>query len=276
MSIKSILVAYNGSDSSDAAMRLAKLMHRKYDAHVTGLLAHQSAQSRLRQETWIPSDMKDVLGALEDKEHTRIKDAFLKVGYPEVGPDHLHWIEQFGNSDQTVADYSLMFDVTVVGRRDILVGNRRYDLHPDRIAARSGRPVIVVPRKYDVEAIHEHAVLAWDGNRAAANALWSAMSILETKQRVTIVTVDNKKVGKPLPGIDVITAIERHGVQANLITVKPSSGGAAKAILDCCEQEGAGLLVMGVRQTTSFREELFGGTGKSVLENANIPVLLAQ
>ena len=276
MSIKSILVAYNGSDSSNAAMGVAKLMHRKYDAHVTGLLAHQSAQARLMEETWIPSELKDTLGSMEEKEHGRIKQAFFDSAAADVAADKLHWIERYGNSDQTIADYSLMYDITIAGRRDVMVGQERYELHPDRVAIRSGRPVVIVPRKYNVETIHEHAVLAWDGNRAAANALWAALNILETKQRVTILTVESRKTGKPLPGIDVVTAIRRHGVEAEQVTVPPQPGGTAETILNFCQDQGAGLLVMGVTRANSFREELFGGTGKHIVERAKIPVLISQ
>ena len=58
MALKNILVAYNGSDSSDAAVRVAIAMHKKYEAHVTGILAHRSAKSRLAEEAWIPNKIK--------------------------------------------------------------------------------------------------------------------------------------------------------------------------------------------------------------------------
>ena len=40
MAIKNILVAYNGTESSDCAVRLGLLMANKYDAHLTGVLTH--------------------------------------------------------------------------------------------------------------------------------------------------------------------------------------------------------------------------------------------
>ena len=212
MSVKNLLVPYNGSESSNAALRLAALMHKKHGAHVTGLLAHQSAQARLEEETWIPADLKTTLRKVEASEHERIKSTFFEFASPAIQDARLHWIERFGNADQTVADYAVMYDLTIAGRRDVLTGHERYELHPDRIAIRSGRPVVIVPRHYSEARIHEHAVLAWDGNRAAANALWAAMAILETKQRVTVLTVTSRKTGKPLPGIDVETALARHGI----------------------------------------------------------------
>lgn len=275
MGIKNILVAYNGSDSSEAALRLATLMHKKYDAHVTGLLAHQSAQAKLEQETWIPDDLKTILGQVEANEHAKIKDAFLDKAQGTIKSDKLHWVERYGSSDQTIADYSLLYDITIAGRRDVLLGQERYEYHPDRIASRSGRPVIVVPRQYDETHIHEHAVLAWDGNRAATHALWAAMNILETKQRVTVLKVETGQTGTPLPGIDVVTALSRHGISAEFKTLPAIGGSTSKPILEFCEAEGAGLLVMGAFQTGALREKLFGSTSKNLLEKATIPVLVS-
>ena len=276
MSIKNLLVAYNGSDASDAALRLATLMHKKYGAHVTGLLAHQSAQAKLEEENWVPEALRKTLGEVEAEQHAKIKQAFLKQAAKQISTDKLHWLETFGSADQTIADYSLLFDVVVAGRRDVLRGKERYEIHPERIAARSGRPVIIVPRSYDEHQIHEHAVLAWDGNRPAASALWAVMTILETKQRVSILTVDTRKIGTPLPGIDVVTAIQRHGVQAEHIHLKPGPKGISGAILDYCSSQNAGVLVMGGTQSNRFAKELFGGTGKDLIESSPIPVLIAH
>ena len=277
MSIKNLLVAYNGSDSSDAAMRLAVLMHKKYNAHVTGLLAHQSAQAKLQKETWIPSELKETLGAVEAEQHGKIKRAFQDHAKGMISADKLHWLETYGSADQTIADYSLLFDLVTAGRRDVLVGKERYEIHPDRIAARSGRPVVIVPRNYEETQIHEHVVLAWDGNRAAANALWAVMDILETKQRVTVLTVESRKVGTPLPGIDIITSLSRHGITAEHVHLATENKGIAPAIMDYCSREHAGVLVMGVTLSSHwFTEELFGGTGKELVETSPIPVLLSQ
>ena len=59
MAIKNLLIAYSGSDSSDAALDFALLMRDKYDAHVTGLLAHNFAPVNQIVGSWIPQDVRD-------------------------------------------------------------------------------------------------------------------------------------------------------------------------------------------------------------------------
>jgi nucleotide-binding universal stress UspA family protein len=276
MAIRNLLVAYNGSDSSDAAVHSAALMHAKYDAHVTGLLAHRSAKDRISEETWIPDDIRETLDALEGSAHDQIRDRFLHCVDGRIAEDKLHWIERFGDADATVADYARMFDLTIMGRRDALMGRRRLELHPDRVAVKSGRPVLVVPRDHQPEAITEHAVLAWDGQRAATRALNDAMQILETKQKVTVLMVDSGDTAPPLEGIDVKTALSRHGVSVEMAKVPMAREGIARTILDFCELNEAGLLVMGAFQHSVFREELFGGVTKTIIAEAKLPVLMSH
>ncbi len=276
MAIKNILVAYNGSESSDAALEAALLMQAKYDAHLTGLLAHRSAESRLREETWVPDALRDTLDTLEAEHDGQIRARFDAACQGRVPDDQRHWIDIRGDADRTVADYAMLFDITLVGRRDAIEGPKRFNLHPDRIAVASGRPVLVVPRSFRAEAIHQDAVLAWDGQRAATRALMDAMQILETKRLVRVVTVDTAGTGTPLAGIDVGTALGRHGVEVEMVRVPSAKGGVAETLLDYCKGVDAGLLVMGAYQSSMFREELFGGVTKDVLAKSPIPVLLSH
>ncbi|WP_419906994.1 universal stress protein [Hoeflea sp.] len=276
MAIKNILVAYNGSESSDAAVHSAVLAHEKYGAHVTGLFAHASATSRLNRYTWVPDTVRETLDTLEADAHAGIRERFTQAIAGRVPQDRLHWIESSGESDATVADYARMYDLTIVGRRDILQGSKRLELHPDRIAMRSGRPVLVVPRDYRPEQIHEHAVLAWDGHRTATRAMNDAMQILETKQKVTVLTVDDGERGKTLEGIDVATALARHDIDVEVTELPLNAKSVGQTILDFCDREGAGLLVMGAYEHSMFREELFGGVTRFVLENAKLPILISH
>ncbi|MCP4315031.1 MAG: universal stress protein [Hyphomicrobiales bacterium] len=276
MAIRNILVAYNGSQSSDAAVHSAVLAHEKHDAHVTGLLAHASAKSRLSHYAWVPDAVKDTLDELEATAHAGIHDKFLAAVGGRIPADKLHWIETDGDSDATVADYARMYDLTVVGRRDALQGSERLELHPDRIALKSGRPVFVVPRDHKPEKIHEHAVLAWDGHRAATRALNDAMQILETKQKVTVLSVDNGERGKELKGIDVRMSLARHGIVVEVVIVPLGNKPVGETLLDFCVEQGAGMLVMGAYEHSLFREELFGGVTRYVLENAKLPLLISH
>lgn len=275
MAIRNILVAYNGSASSDAALAVAVHMHRKYDAHITGLLAGVSRIDHL-DLPWMPDMLRASIVNL-DRDHVEtVHAAFDAATVGKIAEDKRHWISRRGASDVTVAEYAHMYDLTIVGRGDTLAEEKRLELHPDRIALKSGRPVLVVPQSWSEARFHEHALLAWDGNRSATRALADAMQMLESKQKVTVLSVAGRGLGRELDGINVETVLARHNIQTERVFIERTSKGIADVLLEECAARKAGLLVMGAYEHSKFREDILGGVTNSVIAHSTIPVLLSH
>lgn len=273
MAIKNLLVAFNGSESSEGALSAAVLMQQKYGAHITGLLAHEGKRDRFSKRPWIPENVHKIIEKSVRSDENRIKAEFHRQlgGVPR---NKVHWITLSGEPDNTVAQYACLYDITVVGRHTV-DDVADASLHPERIALISGRPVLVVPPRFEAASISGRAVLAWDGARAATRAMNDAMQILETKQRVDVLSVGNR-VRLPLKGIDVVTTLTRHGVEAIRVRRQQTTRSVGKDILAYCDEVDAGLLVLGAFERSAFREELFGGTTKKILGSARIPVLISH
>ena len=216
------------------------------------------------------------MDSLEADAFAKIEAQFRDQAAGRIDADKLHWISRYGRSDATVAEYARMYDVTIVGRYDALSGGEHLELHPDRIALKSGRPVLVVPRGWQPDRIHEHAVVAWDGGRAVTRAVNDAMQILETKQLVTVLTVQNGGGAKRLEGIDIQTALQRHGIDVEMKSVPPGGLSVGARILAECRALDTGLLVMGAYEHSVFREELIGGATRDILRDTDRPVLIAH
>lgn len=276
MAIKNILVAFNGTESSEAAAHMAVLMYRKYGCHVTGLMVHAGQREKLSQHSWVPENVRQTIAGGVGEIEQGAEAQFRRIVEQAVPDDHLHWISLFGNSDATVAKYARMYDLTLVGRYDAVDGQSHLELHPEGIALKSGRPVLVVPRGHRPERIHETAVVAWDGQRAATRAVTDAMQILETKQRVDVLSIEDGSVRAPLAGIDVAMALSRHGIEVERIRKPQKTGETGPDILAYCEEVDAGLLVMGACEHSAFRERLFGGTTQFILTHARLPVLISH
>ena len=274
MAIKNLLVPFNGSETSKNALRAALLMHRKYGAHLTGILAHEGKREKFSSRPWVPDNVRGILEEAIQKNESLVEAQFRALASENVPEDMLHWISLSGEPDNTIAQYACMYDITLVGQHDH-TAIADIDLHPERIALKAGRPVLVIPTAYDETTISKPAVLAWDGRRAATRALNDAMLILETKQKVNVVSFGDD-IRPPLKGIDVVSSLQRHGVSAKRIRHSATSRNVGKDILSYCHDVDAGMLVMGAFEHSLFREELFGGPTKYVLENAHIPVLMAH
>lgn len=274
MAIKNILVAFNGSESSENALLVAARMQKKYGAHITGLLAHEGKRDKLASRPWVPDNVRNIIEAAVQTDENRLEERFRQF-LSDAPADKVHWITLAATPDSTVAQYASMYDLTIVGRH-MPSDAGETSLHPERIALKAGRPVLVVPPGDLPEAFMQNrTVLAWDGARAATRAMNDAMLILETKPRVDVISV-GKDIRPPLDGIDVVTALSRHGIQAVRVRKEKPSRSIGDTILAYCEKVEAGLLVMGAFEHSMFRQELFGGTTMYVLAKAKIPILISH
>lgn len=275
MAMKNLMIAYNGSETSNAALKNAVLMQKKYDAHLTGLLAHGEQMMSENMKNWAPASIQEVIKEARRAAVQEVEQKFY-AQTQDVPKNKLHWISERGRTDATVADYAGLYDITVLGQYRKGTDNEIFELHPDRIAMISGRPVLVFPLGEYSDSINEHAVIAWDGRRAVTRALLDAMQILETKHLVTILTIKGTDVRKPLADINVETALQRHGVNTERVSVEKISGDIGRTIVDYCSQRGAGMLVMGAYEHSKFREDIIGGVTNTVLRSTRIPVLMSH
>lgn len=275
MAIKNLLIAYSGSKSADAALDAALFMRDKYDAHLTGLSAHSFAPINPNVGSWIPDDVRDGIKKAQAKAVKKVEARFKKRTASSQAQDKLHWITKLGEGNATVARYARFFDLTIIGRYDATQGDDD-ELHPDIIAMVSGRPVLLIPQDFDMSTFNEHALLAWDGKRAAARAVGDAMQILKTKSLVTIVTVNDDETEAALPEIDIETALRRHGIKTKYVNAKRKGKAVSYRILELLDKTQPGLLVMGAYEHSKFRQSIVGGVTSSVLKKAKVPVLISH
>ena len=143
----------------------------------------------------------------------------------------------------------------------------------------SGRPVLVMPSDLFEAFPPRHAVIAWRPTREAARALHDALPLLARCSTVDVVCVDPQarpdRDGEE-PGTDIAVHLARHGLQVNVVAL--SSGGAevATVLLRHCRESGAGLLVAGGYGHARAREWILGGTTRSLLEEAALPILFSH
>lgn len=278
MSIKNILVAYNGLPGSEAALTGAVLMQKYFDAHLTGLFAHGNPfLSRQMKRTWMPRKVQEAIIEAADSPTQEIEQKFNEI-CADVPAEKLHWIDSGGSVQRTVARYARLFDITVVGMHESSDDHNtaHIEIHPDRVAFDSGRPVMTFPANYEGSVFNGRAVVAWDGGRAAARALADAMQILETESEVEIVSVGRSPLADSMPGIDVGMVLDRHDVNVTLTELPRTKQPIADTLVEHCQSTGASLLVMGAYEHSPLREGLIGGVTHDIALRAKLPVLMSH
>lgn len=141
----------------------------------------------------------------------------------------------------------------------------------------AGRPVLLVPDAYQ-QAEMEHIVIAWDGWREAARAVADAMPLLLCAERVTIVAVwnrDDRPTPKSEPVAGLRQYLERHGIVAGVYN-EPTSEAVGRVLLEATRSLNADLLVAGGYGHSRMREVMLGGTTRTLMHHAGMPLLLSH
>ncbi len=125
----------------------------------------------------------------------------------------------------------------------------------------------------------DRILVAWDSSKAAASAVRAALPYLTRANEVTIACFDpvaSEELGGVDPGTDVSTWLSHHG--CNVVLSQYPSGGReiGQCIQDRARELGADLVVMGAYGHSRLLQAVFGGTTRSILEQTEIPVLMAH
>ncbi len=273
MSIRNILVAFNGGDASVSALRYAASLASRNGGHVTAILAHAARDDYASQSRWISKETVRILASANEEILSAIEAGFHEIkGDLGIG-DRVHFRRLNGRVDAVLAKFARNFDLVVVGRYAQKGVDGHVSVHPDRVAMIAGRPVLIVPPGFDAAAAHHHAVIAWDGGRAAARAMSDAMAFLEEDGRVSVITVGDAV--EPEAFADLAAHLSRHGIKSTVETLEPS-GSIGETIVSYCTAHDAGLLVMGAYEHSKFRSDLLGGVTLQVTSLSPVPILLSH
>ncbi|MCB1756963.1 MAG: universal stress protein [Gammaproteobacteria bacterium] len=276
MSIKNILLAYTGSKSSDSALAAALVLRGQFDAHLTALFAYIPSYVSGTLKPWMPQNVFDTVNQLEDAQLQDIESGFFSLVKDHAPPDKLHWIAQIGEAGEIVSDHARLYDLTLIGRDNDTEAPTGSQLDAERIALAGGRPVLVIPQSFSLKKFSEQALIAWDGKRAAARALADALPILETRQQVTILSIDSGEPADTSGKITLDTALRRHGIYSKPVRLeRRGRDSIEKILLDYLQQDPPGLLVMGASEQRGGRNQHFGRLTDSILRNTAIPLLVS-
>jgi nucleotide-binding universal stress UspA family protein len=141
----------------------------------------------------------------------------------------------------------------------------------------SGRPSLLLPFDWPFDRIGRRIVVGWNGSREAARAVADAMPFLADADSVHLVVVSETKTRLLLgadPGADVSRHLARHGVP--VVLEQRDEGEAGEVLLERARDVDADMIVMGAYGRSKISEFIFGGATRTILESAEVPVLLSR
>lgn len=274
MSFKNILVAHSGSAGFPSSVGYAAKIAAKHGAWLTGI--YGGSTSYFEHVLGLTEDLLDKLGRVRSQKIDASRDLFDKLTATAGLGERARFLSPGDVGSLSLPEIARNFDFVVTGYQSKLPTDEFRAVNPDLMALQSGRPVLVVPDAYESDTLASHALVAWDGKRAAARALNDAMSILEEAPRkVTVLSVGSGLPDLP-EGADIMTHLQRHGVDAQHVERKRAGKSIATVVQETAAELGAKLIVMGAYEHSKFSQDIFGGVTHEVIRTTKVPVFMSH
>lgn len=271
MQIKSILCAFSGEDARGAGLRHAVALAHHHGAHLTGVLRHGRSMLEDRYAAHVPQGLLGQLRAADAAHIKEIASRFEAAAEAGGLSGASEFVELDPVRDGPLSAFAHTFDLIVTSVHSDAANEAHLAAHPDMLALKSGRPLLVVPDGYEASGLADRALVAWDGKRSAARALGDAMRILAEKSHVTLLSVG----GTPHGTDRMLVNMKRHGITADARTIA-RHGSIAATILSEAQADWAKLIVMGAFEHSKFAHDLFGGVTTDVMAKTTVPVFMAH
>ncbi len=274
MSFKTILAIVQGHEDAERVSDCAGALAARFEAHLIGL--HAEALPIPYTSTIGFPDAEFIEASAEiNKERARKLQALFLQRTADAGVS-AEWrsLESFsGDSAHSGIASARCCDLVVAAQ----AGPDGASPDVDALLYDAGRPVLVTPHDAPCLTSFRRVIVAWNGSRESARAAFDALPFILEAESTEILLIDPPETPDAAEaGADIAAALARHGAQVTVHTEE--SGGLAtdEVIGNRVAATGADLLVLGAYSHSWFRELLFGGVTRTVLQSMPVTAFLSR
>ncbi len=288
MGYKSILVPLEESEALTSVLATTFLVARQFESYIEGLCVRPSLAGAIAvgfeggvaalagTEEQFEQEQETRTRRLQEQFDGFVRDNALSVAAnAETAGLCARWVEDEAPGIGVFGQRGRVFDLIVVGRPTPGVLTPAMNTL-ETVLFESGRPVLIAPPAAP-QSIARNVVVAWNGSTETARAVAFAIPFLQSAERVTVLTVEGAVTPGP-SGSEVVDSLRRHGVTADAADAmgKRSPAAAGAVMLEEAAKLGADLLIKGGYTQSRLRQMIFGGATNHILNEAQIPVLMAH
>ncbi|MEQ8902126.1 MAG: universal stress protein [Roseovarius sp.] len=139
-------------------------------------------------------------------------------------------------------------------------------------------PVLVAPKGGTPVPRPARIMLGWNESSEALGAVRAALPLLKRADVVHVVVIDPPSHGpnRSDPGGLLSQYLARHGIKVEIDVLSKTLPRVSDVLLRHAGDMDADMVVMGAYGHSRFREAIFGGATRYMLEQANLPVFMAH
>jgi nucleotide-binding universal stress UspA family protein len=137
----------------------------------------------------------------------------------------------------------------------------------------------MVPKSGDYTGIGRCIAVGWNHSRQSAAALHGALPLIGKADRIVVLQGAERD---PMPSVtkrpeaDIAAYLRLHAENVSVSRIVESGKGSGADLQKAALEAGADLLVMGAYGRSAWREFVFGGTTRDVMQQLRLPVLMAH
>jgi len=291
MKIGSVLAFVDGGKGSEKVMRTAIAVGNFFSAYVEILHIERPAGPDIPvvSEGGGVIAAAEIFEALQREETDRSKSAenlfqelFVDAGLTVVdagavvetgaSSGSFAWNLVSGHDNRELAYRGRLFDLIIMAKAEEQDGGVD-SAGLEAALFDTGRPVLIASDMV-IDLSGAQVAIAWDGSREAARSVGLALPFIEAAGRVSVLSVGEEDEAKGAE--DLSRYLARHGVKNECRSLKNNCGSIAGRLIKETRDHQVGLLIMGAYGHSAFKEYLFGGVTREMLETGELPLLLAH
>jgi nucleotide-binding universal stress UspA family protein len=280
MGFKTILVPIEQHGLMNSTLETALLLARSFDSYIEGFALRVAVPVAFAAgdigAVPIPASEQEI--AENEKRSRSLFENFMQEHGVPCGGDtkamSSAWLENAAEGDDFVGSYGRVFDAIVLGKPG-------RDPKGPRMAAleaglfESGRPVLIAPPTPQPR-MGTNVLVAWNCSTEQARVTAFAMPILKRANRVIVLTVEGGAAVPGPTGEQLCRYLRLNEVPAKPLTVGLNGRLTGEVILAHAKTLGCDLLIKGAYTQSRLRQMIFGGTTRYILNNSELPVLMAH
>jgi len=279
MTYKSLFSVLTDAALIDETLDHAVAMAAAHDAHLDVLCLgvdrshtgyyYAGASAVVLQETLARA--KEDAEAVEEKVRARLKRESV-LWAAEAG------VAQLADIGRHVATRVRFSDLAVLPKP--YGEGRGVELEPATESAlfEGSTPALIVPQSAKPQPRPKRIMVGWNESTEALTAVRAALPLLSAAEVVHVVVVDPPTHGpsRSDPGGLLSQYLARHGVRVEIDVLSKTLSRLSDILLRHASDMDAEMIVMGAYGHSRFREAIFGGATRTMLEDATLPVLMAH
>ncbi len=283
--LSKIFVPVRGDGMIETVLGHAAALAARHKAHIAVAHCRARTEDLMPYGVQLPAFARETLAEqareLADQEEQGVRDqvqtltAALGIqegdGQAREGASFA-FAEENGLMVDVIKRNGRLADLVVVGKPD-----RDRNLGTNSLKSalfRTGRPVMMCPKNStELGDLGRHITVAWNGSLEASRAVAMTMELARKADVVTILTGGSSET-QGTTAEELAGYYHLHGIMAQVHRFDGRNPG--EQLLTKTVELGANLLVMGAYGQNHERETLFGGNTQTVVDKAEMPVVLVH